>query len=386
MEPTAFDDLQQTLASRGPAAAIDTLCDRLRQGKDYPALFNALLMKKRHELGVSPLPSAPSAELPPEAHEPFENAIREAARLVGGYYLADGNVPQAWPYFRLINEPGPVVQALADYRPGPDDDVHPVVQLAFYENLHPRKGFDLILERFGTCNAITTMSNPELPVTPETRTYCYQQLVRTLHRELRERLAADIRAREGSAPESDRLRDYLAGRDWLFESDFAHIDTSHLGAVVQMSVHLPRCEELGLARELCEYGRRLPERLRYQSDPPFEDQYADYAVFLAVLAGDDVEKGVAHFRAKAEKQDGERPDTYPAEVLVNLLLRLDRTKEALEVARRRLAGVDPRRLSCPSVGELCQRVGDYRTLAEAAREQGDAVHYLAGLIAAGKNK
>jgi hypothetical protein len=383
MEPSAFDDLQQTLTAQGPAAAISRLCERLRDGKDYTSLFYALLMKKRHELGVSPIPTAPSSELPPAAHEPFENGIREAARHVGGLYLAEGNVPQAWLYFRMINEPGPVVQALADYRPGPDEDVHPVVQLAFYENVHPRKGFDLILERFGTCNAITTLSNPELQLAPEARTYCIQQLVRTLHRELRERLAADIRGREGSAPESERLRDYLAGRDWLFESDFAHIDTSHLGAVVQMSMHLPPCEELELARELCEYGRRLPPRLRYESDPPFEDQYADYATYLAVLAGDDVEKGVAHFRAKAEKE-AERPDTYPAEVFVNLLLRLDRTGEALAVARRKLAGVDPRRLSCPGVSELCQRVGDFRTLAEAAREQGDAVHYLAGLIAAGK--
>jgi hypothetical protein len=36
------------------------------------------------------------------------------------------------------------------------------------------------------------------------------------------------------------------------------------------------------------------------------------------------------------------------------------------------------------VPDLCQRVGDWRTLAEAAREQGDPVHFMAGLLAAGK--
>src|SRR5207244_593323 len=73
-----------------------------------------------------------------------------------------------------------------------------------------------------------------------------------------------------------------------------------------------------------------------------------------------------------------------AQVLVNLLLRLGRPREALEAARRHLTTADPRQLSCPGVLELCQRAGDYGTFAEVARQQGDAVHYLAGLIQAGK--
>jgi hypothetical protein len=56
----------------------------------------------------------------------------------------------------------------------------------------------------------------------------------------------------------------------------------------------------------------------------------------------------------------------------------------LAVARKYLAGVDNRQLSCPGIAELCQKVGDYRTLAEVAREQGDAVHFLAGLLASKK--
>ena len=58
------------------------------------------------------------------------------------------------------------------------------------------------------------------------------------------------------------VRELIAGRDWLFQDDFYHIDVSHLGAVVQMSVHLPPGEELDLARELCAYGERLAPRLR----------------------------------------------------------------------------------------------------------------------------
>ena len=95
-----------------------------------------------------------------------------------------------------------------------------------------------------------------------------------------------------------------------------------------------------------------------------------------------MEGGAGVFRAQAEKAEADGEGTFPAEVLVNLLLRLERPKEALAVARKHLVKADGRRLTCPGVAELAQQVGDYRTLAEAAREQGDAVHFLAGLLGA----
>jgi hypothetical protein len=178
------------------------------------------------------------------------------------------------------------------------------------------------------------------------------------------------------------VRRLIAGRPSLFEDEFYHIDVSHLSSVVQMSVHLTPGPELELARELCEYGRHLSGRFQGPGDPPFEDLYPAYGTYLAVLAGDDVEKGLDYFRAQADAADPETIGTYPAQVLVNLLLRVGRPPEALAVARKHLAGADGRQLTCPGVAELCQKVGDYRTLAEVAREQGDAVHFLAGLLAA----
>lgn len=379
MDTALFDELQTTLNASGPTAAIDRLCESLRERKDYHRLFYALLMKKRHELGVSPMPTGPSSDLPTSVHQPYEEAIRDAARLVGGLFLDANDIPQSYAYFRMIGEPGPVAAALERAAPEDGDDLHSLIQIAFYEGVLPRKGFDWVVDRLGTCNAITTIGHPELPLSPEDRLYCQSKLVRTLHRELVERLKADIAQREGSAPATDSIRELLAGRDWLTEEEFAHIDTSHLSSVVQMSVQLPRGAELNLARELCLYGARLAPRLRYPGEPPFEDQYADYGAYLDALAGERVEEAVAQFRAKAEA--AEEGDTYPAEVLVNLLLRLDRPAEALAVARRWLANADGRRLACPGVTELCQRTGDYRALAEVAREQGDPVHFMAGLLA-----
>src|SRR5271166_6646657 len=107
MLPNTLDELQRTLGESGPAEAIDRLCDRLREDKDYRSLFYALLMKRRQELGVSPIPTGPAADLPPSVHVPYEEAIREAGRHVGGLYLAEGQVAEAWFYFRMLGEPDP---------------------------------------------------------------------------------------------------------------------------------------------------------------------------------------------------------------------------------------------------------------------------------------
>ena len=54
------------------------------------------------------------------------------------------------------------------------------------------------------------------------------------------------------------------------------------------------------------------------------------------------------------------------------------------MARKHLTRVGERRLSCPSLVDLCQMCGDYQALAEVSREQGNAVNFLAGLLAAKK--
>src|SRR5262249_56299854 len=94
--------------------------------------------------------------------------------------------------------------------------------------------------------------------------------------------------------------------------------------------------------------------------------------------------GLAHFRRKLEAADPEEAGTYPAEVMVNLLLKLERGREAVEVAHKYLTAAEGRRqLTCPNLNELCQRFGAYETLAEAARAHDDAVHFLAARIASG---
>ncbi|MBA4066709.1 MAG: hypothetical protein C0501_23985 [Isosphaera sp.] len=389
-DPAAFDRLRAALAAGGPAAAADTLVTELRAAEDFQSLFYALLLKKRVELGVSPFPTGPSADLPAETHEPYEQAIREAGREVGRELLARNRFAPAWGFFRMLGEPEPVRAALEAFDPGPDDDVYPVIEIAWQNGVLPRKGFDLVLDRHGVCSAITMVSSSDVSGNAELRDHCVGRLVRALHAQLTERVRADLAARGVNPPDDVSLPRLVDAHPELFADDAYHVDTSHLSSVVQMSVHLPAGPDNLLAQELCAYGRRLAPGLQGSNDAPFEENYDDYLAYLKVVAGvpvpprvgtpSDVDAGLARFRAKAERESAEG-SSYAAQVYVNLLLKANRPGEALAAAKEFLLAEDPRNLVCPGVDELAKRAGDFAALADAAKARNDPVGFLAGLIA-----
>jgi hypothetical protein len=377
---STFDTLRDELTAAGPLAAADALCDRLRAAEDFQALFYALLLKKRVQLGVSPFPTGPSADLPAHTHAEYEQAIREAGREVGGIYLKRNDLFKAWGFFRMLGEPEAVKAALDAYTPGEDDDTYGVVEIAWQQGVHPTKGFDIVLARHGICSAITMVGGADLSRSPEVRDHCVRGLVRALYDQLRDRLTGDLNGRGVSVPADASVRQIITGRDELFTDDSYHIDTSHLSSVVQFAMHLPPCPEHDLAVELCEYGAKLSPNLQGDTHPPFDGGYADYKVYLDVIGDRDREGGIAHFKAKLADATA-MGNTLPAEVLVNLLLRIDRLPDAVAVAKEHLADAGEQELTCPPLAELARRANDYTTLAAAAERSGDAVTFLAGLIA-----
>jgi len=381
-----FDDalyrrVRAAFEAAGPSGGVVALCAELEAAGEFQPLFYALLMRRRVELNLSPFPLSPATELPAEAHEAYEDAIRQAARKVGTMLLARGDIAKAWAYFRIINEPGPVKDALAAHTPGPDDDVYPLVEIAWQQNVLPEKGFDLILDRSGVCSAITMVGSADLNANPTLRDYCVKRLVRALHAQLTERLAGDLTQRGVTLTEGVTIPQMLTDHPELMADDAYHIDTSHLSSVVTAAMQLPDCDELHQARDLALYGTKLSTNYTGDNDPPFENTYADYLPYLSAVAGIDVDANVAHFTAKlpATAVEGYR---FPAEVAVNLLLKLDRLPAALAVAREFLADADEGSTSCPGVMELARRAADYDALATQAMAKGDPVSYLASLIAA----
>jgi hypothetical protein len=118
----------------------------------------------------------------------------------------------------------------------------------------------------------------------------------------------------------------------------------------------------------------------FRGDPPFEDGFQDYAIYLRALTGEQADEAVVHFKAKIASCNPDNAGPAPAQTLVALLARLARYDEAIAVSLDHLRDLDPNQLLCPSVFELCQAAGDYSRLRSLARERGDLLHFAAAAL------
>ena len=392
------ETLEATCAEKGPLAALDSLENHLRESRDYSGWFYTLLMRSRYKLDLPPTPTAPAEEIIEAHQEVYEESIRQAGRTVGQAALQNGQLDAAWQFYKLLGEPEPVRQALLARLPGENDDWEVPIRLAFYEGLAPELGFEWVLARYGLCNAITTLSQ-ETPGGPAVRQHCLRAMVRALRDELWQRLHADLRHREHAAnapvpvegdPENGGDAAYetvpfvkappagpgdlprlLDQHPELTVEDSYHIDLSHLQSTVQFAAQLETCPERTLARELCDYGKRLKGRFVPHGEPPFEGFFTGWDHFLAAMEGDDLPLRLAYFQGHAEKAAGEG-NPYPAEIWLDLLKKLGRDREALQAAA-----------ICQSASALrgpCRELKDFRPMREAARRQKDPVHFLAAIL------
>jgi len=374
MDAAGFEKLQQAFREGGSEQGFRALAERYLAEKNYPALFETRLMAARVEVGLPAILNGPPAGLDDETRKRYERAQIAAAREAGELFLADGKIYRAWPYFRAVGDAKPIRDALAKAEPEPDD-VDGLVEIAFHEGIDPKRGFALILEHYGTCRAITNFNHYPAE---EGREESALLLTRTLYKDLLANLQRAVEQVEGGKPETDSIAELVEGRDWLFEGNAYYLDTSHVSSVVQMALNLDNEETLRMAVDLTEYGKRLGEMYHFQGELPFENTYEDCGLYIRALLGEKVEEAVAHFRKKIAPE----PDPYgdpPAQALVRLLVRLERYEEAAEVAAERLADVDPQRLACPSLYELCLAAGKPDRLAELAKGRGDLIAYAAAL-------
>ena len=153
MAEAEFDLIEEIFRSGGPEAVFELLLRRAREDKDARRLFEARNLAGPARLGLPLIQTEPELELTPDQRPAYEEAFREAAREAGSLCLAAHDIPGAWPYFRAIGEPAPVAAAIEEYQEG--EDAPRIIEIAFQERVNPRKGFELILQHRGLCNAIT---------------------------------------------------------------------------------------------------------------------------------------------------------------------------------------------------------------------------------------
>jgi hypothetical protein len=381
MSDAIFRELRELNQSQGAGAAIDHLIESLTQQQDYDELFNALLLKKRFEMGLPLVQPSTSDGVPDDRLDEFEQCYIASARKVGKLFLAEGQIPQAWVYLRYIREPEPVREALDKFDPqrDADDETDDLINVALYEGAHPVKGLEIMLRVNGTCNTITALDQQIHQFEPDVRRQAAALLVRELYDDLTATVRQDVEQRLAGVTPPETLRELLAGRDWLFEDGNYHIDVSHLNAVVRFARFLtPDDPELDKAMQLAEYGSRLAPQFQYPADPPFDEFYPSHLWYFRVLADQQRDEGLQYFRAKIDEEPDDEDKPMIAYVLVDLLLRIGRPKDALDVAKEYLQDVeDPNAFS---FAKLCEQAGRLDLLQETAVEHNDPVMFAAAMI------
>lgn len=381
MSHDLFSSLEELSQSSGPDAVIDKLIETERTEKNYHKLFDALLMKKKFEWGLSVTRPTTFEEVPEEKRQEFEEYYVECARDVGRMLIEDGQLAQAWVYFKTIQEYEPMKEALEELSEEAQnlENYDELMDIALYEGAHPLLGVKWLLESHGTCNTITSLDQMMGQFDPQTRHDSAQLMVNHLYNELRSSLEYSIKQSDADLADGLSIRELLTDRDWLFENGNYHIDVSHLNAVVRFARFLNNDDsELKKAIELAEYGSKLDPQLQYGGEPPFNDFYPAHIHYLSVLAGENMEEGFAYFRKEMDN-DPDLPDKQLiAYVMVDLMMRIDRLEEAVELAKDYLAEVeDPNGFS---FADLCRKAGRPDVLQDIAKAQNDPLRYVFGLV------
>jgi hypothetical protein len=381
MTEDSFASIERARQSSGPNAAIEELLRSLESRGELHRLFDAILLKKKFEMGL-PLSRPTSFDnVPEERQSEFEEAYVAAARRVGEAFLSQDNIPQAWIYLRTIREPQRVAKALDAIAVdnGLPENVDELISVALYERAHPVKGLELMLQSRGTCNTITAFDQAVAQISAEERIRGAALLVRHLYGELFQSVCRDIERRESAPCTNQTIAEALAGRDWLFDDGNYHTDVSHLAAVVRFARFLPpESAELPLTLQLCEYGKRLSSQFQFPADPPFDEYYTAHLRFFQILANEHREEAITYFHERLRAATDVDDRRLIAYVLVDLLVRIGAKHDAVTVAKEYLADLDES--SGFSFAQLCEEAERMDVYRETAQNKGDLVGFTATLL------
>ena len=378
------NELEKTAQTEGSLAVIERLISNLRASRSYDRLFDAMMLRRKFEMGLPLVRPTSFDDVAEESQDEFRESYIDAAREVGQLLLEDNDIPRAWIYFRTIGEPEPVRAALDRFElsDAPDEQseqTEKVVQVALYEGASPARGLEIMLQTHGTCNTITAMDQHLPQMSAADRKRAAEVLINTLYDDLLRSLQMDVQQREGAVPSESGIHEVITGRDFLFEDGNYHIDVSHLASVVRFGrVLQPGNPHLDRVIELAEYGSRLSDQFQYSHEQPFEDFYPAHLHYYHVLTKRDVEGGLRYFCEKLDTETETSDRQLIAYVIVDLLSRIDRRTDAMAVAEKHLSDVeDPGSFS---FAELCLQCDRMDVLQRTAQARDDFVAYAAALV------
>ena len=379
-----FQQLENAIGENGQADCLQVLSDHFRTQKNYAELFEVLKMQARNRMGlpvVQPQSWMESKErkseskLPPDKQRELEDQLLDACREVGTLMIQEGQIAEGWVYLEPLGD-DPQTRELFESVNVNEENLDVLIDVALGQRANPRRGFELLIQQRGTCNAITTFESfgVHLPYADQ------QQLATVLldhvYDELQTNVIKHLKENDKPASETASLRELIKDHEWLFENSGHHLDVTHLASVVRLTRILEDKSSLNKALEISQYGDQLSDNLKLPGQAPFEDTFRDHAIFFDGLVQNDAETAIDHFRQKSELETrAEGMLQFPAtEQYVMLLHRLGKTSNAIDVAIEHLAGTDSM-ASAWRLMELTGSVEDLQKIQNHCREKSDVLTF-----------
>jgi hypothetical protein len=424
MADSLFEQLEQQSTSGGVDAVLKHLISSLQEDKKHHELFEALKMQARHLAGLPLLYGETDDDLDSQQRTLLEDGLLGACRQVGTGLLEDGRVSEGWMYMRPVGDMA-AARELINKIEIQDDNIDEMVEVLLQEGVDPARGFSVMLQNFGTCNAITTYESVMPQKGKADQRAVAQLLLRHVHQELFTNVKADVSTRQDSVlqtldtnqdgeisadeittavdtlksldqdgdgkltmdelkpePTGTTLAELIDGQEGMFGEHSYHIDTTHLASTTRISRILEDEESLRLALDLTQYGKELHEQFQYEGEEPFTDIYRHHAFYYQALLGENLDEALAHFKDRSDNVDPKEWGTAAIEIYIDLLARVGKIEEAIAVTIEKIKPGQRTMGLAPSLLELCERGGNYSPLMDACRGSDDVLGFATGLMQA----
>ena len=332
---TPFEQLQQITDAKGIGSGLDFLEQHVRRNKDYAQLFEVLKMRVRHRMGLSIMYSRKRDDLDESAQRELENGLLAACREVGTLFFKQGEFVRGWNYLQPVGDRDLNEKLIRGVKVN-DQNADDLIEIAVSQGAAPGYGYQMLLKRYGTCDAITTFDQTAANHDFDCQRAMAEALLNHLYDELVGNLITSLPELKSDSDQPPSLAAILDS-GVLDAENSCVIDATHLSSVVRIARILQDATLLQKAHELARFGEGLPDDVKYPGQVPFEDVYPDHLFYYAAVLQQNVDAAVEHFGKKIEQHDARQHGGIVIETFVELLARVGRNDQAIDVMVRSVA-------------------------------------------------
>lgn len=365
-----FERLTEIAQHSGIESTLDFLEQHFRDQQKFFQLFEVLKMRVRHGLSLPLVYGTQPDSLDETGQRKLEDGLLVACGEVGRLLVEAGRLEEGWMYLQPLSDRA-FVEAVIRNIPTTEDNIDTIVEIAVSQGAAPVYGYGLLMQHFGTCNAITTFDMQAARFDIVTQRGMAELLLRHLYDELCQNLNHCVTSENETCSDPQNLETLMTEHSWLVDGGAHHIDATHLASVMKIARVVNQPTDLHRALELANYGLGLHPDFQYPSPPPFEATFPDHAVFYSALLGQDVDAAIEYFRHKCEMVDTERFGGVAFETLADLLVRVGRKSAAIEVLTKNVLSKFESQGIAPQVFQIAETESDFEALTKYFREQDD---------------